>query len=281
MRGFLMVFFRLDEETGKANQCVELGKGRQNALVCCNLAIFGEFHRPNPTALTMTKDSLFPALEEPGWSEALTPLLIQPEMQALGRRLAQRAAQGEEIFPSKCHWFEAFAKAPLDQVRVVILGQDPYPTPGQAHGLSFSVRSHVHPLPRSLVNIYTELNDDLGIQNHSGCLLPWARQGVLLLNAVLTVTRGEPGSHRGLGWEALTDTVIEVLNQRRRGIAFLLWGGYAHKKGRTIDRDRHFVLESAHPSPLSAYRGFFGSRPFSQVNQFLEASNDRAIDWQL
>jgi uracil-DNA glycosylase len=169
----------------------------------------------------------------------------------------------------------------FDDVSVVILGQDPYHGPGQAHGLCFSVREGVS-LPPSLVNIYKELKADLGIPPaKTGHLLPWAKQGVLLLNSVLTVEDGAAGSHQGKGWELFTDTVIHKLAEERDGLVFVLWGAYAQKKGAFIDRKRHFVIEAPHPSPLSAHRGFFGSRPFSKINDYLRKSGKRPIDWQL
>lgn len=176
--------------------------------------------------------------------------------------------------------FAAFHACPLDKVKVVILGQDPYHGPGQAHGLSFSVSPEV-PIPPSLRNIYKELNSDLGIEVPShGNLKHWAEQGVLLLNNVLTVEQGKAGSHHKKGWENFTDSVIEVLNQRQ-GLVFILWGSPAQKKAKVVSKDRHLVLESVHPSPLSSYRGFFGSKPFSKTNDYLVAHGHKAIDWHL
>lgn len=184
-----------------------------------------------------------------------------------------------EVFPAADDVFSAFEMTPWDQVRVVILGQDPYHDDGQAHGLSFSVQPGIK-IPASLRNIYKELHTDLNIEPAShGCLESWARQGVLLLNTVLTVRAHEANSHRKKGWERLTDRVIECVNDKPN-VAFVLWGKPAQTKKKLID-DRHFIVESAHPSPLSAYRGFFESRPFSQINSFLEDNNLTPIDWRL
>ena len=165
---------------------------------------------------------------------------------------------------------------------MVILGQDPYPTPGHAHGLAFSVLPEVKPLPRSLKNIYKELQDDVGVDNqHSGYLQPWAEQGVLLLNTVLTVEAGNAGSHQKRGWERLTDRVIDTINGQPQPVVFVLWGGHAQKKAERIDSQRHLVIQTAHPSPLSARRGFFGSKPFSKINAFLHEHGRDSIDWQI
>jgi len=161
------------------------------------------------------------------------------------------------------------------------LGQDPYPTQGHAHGLCFSVLPEVKPIPKSLINIYKELNNDLGIENTSGYLQSWAEQGVLLLNSVLTVERGLANSHQGKGWERFTDKIISVINEQDCPVVFVLWGAYAQKKGVVIDDSRHLVLRSVHPSPLSAYRGFFGSAPFSKINQFLQQNGQSEINWKL
>jgi len=216
---------------------------------------------------------------EPGWKAALADTLASEPLQALRRRLVSELKAGKLLHPDPGEWFNAFNYTPLNQVRVVILGQDPYPTPGHAHGLCFSVRSNVQPLPKSLQNIFRELKDDLGIDNHCGNLMHWSGQGVLLLNAVLTVESGKPGSHHGWGWERLTDKAVQILNEQPRSLIFVLWGAHAQKKGAHIDRDRHHVLAAPHPSPLSAHRGFFGSRPFSKINQFLEAQGRTPIDW--
>ena len=215
------------------------------------------------------------------WQQVLGEELQQPYMQELRDFLRAEKQAGKEIYPPSSLIFNAFNHTPFDQVRVVIIGQDPYHGPGQAMGLSFSVPQGVK-VPPSLVNIYKELGADLGLQmSGSGDLTPWADQGVLLLNATLTVEAGKAGSHQKKGWEQFTDAAIQALNEQREGLVFVLWGSYAQKKGRVIDSERHLVLKSAHPSPLSAYRGFFGSRQFSQINQYLSANDQAAIEWQL
>lgn len=216
-----------------------------------------------------------------GWSDVLAEEFGQPYMRALAEFLAAEEQAGKVLYPDRSHCFNALNSTPLNQVKVVILGQDPYHGPGQAHGLCFSVRPAVPP-PPSLVNIFKEIETDLGIPapDH-GCLQPWAEQGVLLLNAVLTVEQGNAGAHQGKGWETFTDRVIEAVNREREGVVFLLWGSYAKKKGQHIDRSRHLVLAGPHPSPLSAYRGFFGCRHFSLANQWLQERGERSINWQL
>lgn len=216
-----------------------------------------------------------------GWKEQLEGEFLQPYMQALAEFLAAEESAGKVLFPASTHCFNALNSTPLDRVRVVILGQDPYHGPGQAHGLCFSVRPHVPP-PPSLVNMFKEIQSDLGIAppDH-GCLQPWAEQGILLLNSVLTVVQGQAGAHQGKGWETFTDRVIETVNREREGVVFLLWGSYAKKKGRHIDRNRHFVLEGPHPSPLSAYRGFFGCRHFSRANEWLREQGQGPVNWEL
>ena len=183
------------------------------------------------------------------------------------------------VYPDMYNIFNALKKAPYEDVKVVILGQDPYHEPGQAQGLCFSVPDGF-PLPPSLKNIYQELADDLRVVRRSGCLEDWAEQGVLLLNAVLTVRRGQAGSHAGKGWEIFTDRVIELLNERQDPVIFLLWGGYARKKKALITNPRHYVLEAAHPSPLSAYNGWFGCRHFSRANDILRQLGKEPIDWK-
>ena len=215
------------------------------------------------------------------WKNRLQNIFKSEQMTALKDFLRSEKNQGKTILPHSNLWFNALNTTTPDKVKVVILGQDPYPTPGHAHGLCFSVLPDVKPIPKSLINIYKELQDDLGIVNHNGHLQSWAEQGVLLLNSVLTVESGKANSHQGQGWEFFTDTVINELNNQSRPIAFILWGAYAQKKGTIIDTQRHFVLRSPHPSPLSAYRGFFGSKPFSQVNQFLKQQGLQEIDWQI
>lgn len=216
-----------------------------------------------------------------GWSEYLAGEFRQPYMKALAEFLAAEEEAGKTLFPASSLCFNALNSTPLDQVRVVILGQDPYHGPGQAHGLSFSVRPGVR-TPPSLANMFKEIQSDLGIAppDH-GCLQPWAEQGVLLLNSVLTVVQGQANAHQGKGWETFTDRVIETVNRERESVVFLLWGSYAKKKGRHIDRSRHLVLEGPHPSPLSAYRGFFGCRHFSRANEWLREQGYAPINWSL
>ncbi|TKA88316.1 uracil-DNA glycosylase [Guyparkeria sp. SB14A] len=228
----------------------------------------------------MTDSALQRVQMEPAWREALAPVLLDTPMQQLRQRLLEQGKRGTVIHPKPDEWFRAFNHTPLDQVRVVILGQDPYPTPGHANGLCFSVRPDVRPLPKSLLNIFKELADDLGIQNRNGDLTHWADQGVLLLNAVLTVASGQPASHQGMGWEALTDHAIRVLAEQPRPIVFVFWGAQAQKKAAHVHRPEHLVIKSPHPSPLSAYRGFFGSKPFSRINAFLESHGLDPIDWR-
>lgn len=213
------------------------------------------------------------------WDSELLPELEKPYMKSLKSFLKEEKTQGRTIFPHSSLWFNALNSTPLDQVKVVILGQDPYPTPGHAHGLCFSVQPEVRPIPKSLINIYKELKEDLGIDNQNGNLQNWANQGVLLLNSVLTVQSGQPNSHQGKGWEAFTDRIITLVNDLPRPVVFVLWGAYAQKKGSVIDDQRHLVIRSPHPSPLSAHRGFFGSRPFSRINDFLRQQNQSEIDW--
>jgi uracil-DNA glycosylase len=218
----------------------------------------------------------------PTWKTVLLEEFDKPYMQELKAFLLQERGAGKVILPRASLWFNALNSTPLDQVKVVILGQDPYPTIGHAHGLCFSVMPEVMPLPKSLLNINRELYEDLGIDNsHTGYLQPWAEQGVLLLNAVLTVEAGRSNAHQGKGWEQFTDKVIEVINRECQDVVFILWGSYAQKKGATIDTQRQMIIKSPHPSPLSAYRGFFGSRPFSRTNDFLISRGKRPIDWQL
>ncbi|RQW69703.1 uracil-DNA glycosylase [Halomonas sp. YLB-10] len=215
------------------------------------------------------------------WERWLGAEFQAPYMQQLKAFLAAEKAARKTIYPHSSDWFRAFELTPLDEVRVVILGQDPYHGPGQAHGLCFSVREGVKP-PPSLVNIYKELAQDLGVTpvNH-GHLEAWARQGVLLLNTSLTVEEGNAGSHRGKGWETFTDRAIETVNAEAPPCVFLLWGSHARQKKALVDQERHLVLESPHPSPLSAHRGFFGNHHFSRANAFLAEHGRSPVDWQL
>ena len=218
---------------------------------------------------------------EPSWKAVLFGEFEQPYMQQLRSFLFQEKQAGKTLYPPGNEIFNAFNLTPFDQVRVVVLGQDPYHGPGQAHGLCFSVKAGV-PLPPSLKNIYKEINHELGINfDKNGCLIPWARQGVLLLNSVLTVEQGRAAAHRGKGWEHFTDRVIEVLNEKRNGLVFLLWGSYAQNKGKIIDSRKHRVLKSPHPSPLSAHRGFLGNGHFKKTNDFLQAQGSEPIDWKI
>ena len=218
---------------------------------------------------------------EPSWLEHLQSEFSQPYMQALKLFLRQEKDAGKVIYPPGREMFAALNETPLEKLRVVILGQDPYHGPGQAHGLCFSVRPGVA-IPPSLLNIYKELHTDLGIRPAShGCLLPWARQGVLLLNSVLSVQRGQAASHQGQGWEQFTDKVIELIDRHCEQVVFLLWGSYAQRKGAAIDTQKHHVLAAPHPSPLSAHRGFFGCRHFSQTNAYLASCGRAEILWQL
>lgn len=218
---------------------------------------------------------------EPSWKARVGDWFAREDMRALAAFLRERKAAGARIHPPGPQIFAAFDATPFDAVKVVILGQDPYHGPGQAHGLSFSVPPGV-PVPPSLQNMYKELRRDLGIAppDH-GWLMPWARQGVLLLNAVLTVEEGRAGSHQGRGWEGFTDHVVDVLNRDREGLVFMLWGSYAQKKGAIVDASRHCVLRTTHPSPLSAHRGFLGCGHFSKANRYLARRGVAPIDWAL
>ncbi len=224
----------------------------------------------------------FEFIMEPSWNRQLAAELSAPYMRELGVFLKSEEESGQKIYPKKVDWFAAFDHTPFDEVKVVILGQDPYHGPGQAHGLAFSVKPGLRP-PPSLVNIYKEMQTDIaGFERPDhGYLASWAAQGVLLLNSVLTVRDGKPASHQGHGWETFTDRVIHLLAEKRTGLVFVLWGAYAQKKGAFIDRAKHLVLEGRHPSPLSASRGFFGSRPFSQINAYLKIQHETPIDWTL
>jgi uracil-DNA glycosylase len=218
---------------------------------------------------------------EKSWKQYLLPEFQQDYMQTLREFLVQQKQAGKVIFPQGDEYFNAFNLTPFDQVKVVILGQDPYHGPGQAHGLCFSVRQGVA-LPPSLKNIYKEIHADLGlpIPKH-GCLTHWAEQGVLLLNSVLTVEQSKAAAHQGKGWEQFTDAVIRELNEKREGIVFMLWGSYAQKKGQFIDQNKHCVLKAPHPSPLSAHRGFLGCKHFSKANAYLQSKGLDPIDWSV
>lgn len=215
------------------------------------------------------------------WDSVFQPLFEQPMMRTLSQ-FVQQERQKASVFPPESLVFNAFRLTPLPEVKVVILGQDPYHNIGQAHGLSFSVPVGVA-IPPSLKNIYTELVDDIpGFKYpQSGDLTKWAEQGVLLLNATLTVRAHEAASHQKKGWEQFTDSVIQSISQQRTGVVFILWGSYAIKKSALIDQTKHLILTSVHPSPLSVYRGFFGSKPFSKTNVYLAQQGKQPIDWQV
>jgi len=215
------------------------------------------------------------------WKARVGDYLERPEMQRLSEFLRTELHAGKTIYPPPKRIFAALDATPFEQVKVVILGQDPYHGPGQAHGLCFSVLPGVAP-PPSLVNIFAEIQRDLGIPRPDhGCLIPWARQGVLLLNAVLTVESGRAAAHQGKGWEGFTDAIVDHLNREREGLVFLLWGSPAQAKGRLVDAHRHRVLKAPHPSPLSAHRGFIGCGHFSAANAWLREHGQSEIDWRL
>lgn len=221
-----------------------------------------------------------PRIEE-SWKAALSGEFPKDYFRQLKAFLLQEKQKGETVYPPGGQIFNAFDSTPFDKVKVVILGQDPYHGRGQAHGLCFSVQRGIKP-PPSLVNIYKELHSDLGFQAPAhGYLQNWAEQGVLLLNALLTVRAASPGSHRGKGWEQFTDAVIQKLNEDREGLVFMLWGKYAQEKGAHIDRERHLVLTAPHPSPYSANSGFFGCRHFSKANAYLTSRGLDPVDWTL
>ena len=216
------------------------------------------------------------------WKYGLSDFLLSPQMDELRDFLVSEKQAQKEIYPPSSLIFNAFNTTPLEQVKVVILGQDPYHGPNQAHGLSFSVQKGIA-LPPSLRNIFHELHADMGVEiPRHGDLTHWAEQGVLLLNSVLTVEAGQPTSHQKRGWENFTDHVIDVLNEQREHIVFILWGAYAQRKGQRIDPNKHLVLKAAHPSPLAANRGgFFGCKVFSKTNNYLKHNGIEPIDWQL
>jgi len=220
---------------------------------------------------------------EPSWKQLLGEEFDQPYMAQLSVFLRGEKQRRRTVYPPGAEIFAAFEHTPVDQVKVVIIGQDPYHGPGQAHGLCFSVKPGLTP-PPSLQNIFKEINDDLAqsgsrLDEHTGMLTGWAEQGVLLLNSVLTVQGGQAGSHRGRGWEQFTDAVVAKLTHVREGLVFLLWGSYAQKKGAVVDPLKHLILRAPHPSPLSAHRGFFGCRHFSQANAYLKKAGTTPIDW--
>jgi uracil-DNA glycosylase len=218
---------------------------------------------------------------DPSWKQRIGEYLTHEDMQSLRAFLRERMQKGARVFPPAPQMFAALDATPFDKVKVVILGQDPYHGFGQAHGLCFSVQ-HGTAVPPSLVNIFKELQRDLGIPTPThGCLDHWAEQGVLLLNAVLTVEEGRAGAHQGKGWEGFTDHIVETLNREREHLVFLLWGAYAQAKGKMIDTSKHRVLKAPHPSPLSAHRGFIGCGHFSKANEYLVRHGMTPIDWSL
>ncbi|MEO1701101.1 MAG: uracil-DNA glycosylase [Pseudomonadota bacterium] len=215
------------------------------------------------------------------WLEPLRDEFAADYMRSLRNFLVTEHEAGKRIFPPAAQWFHALDTTPLDQVKVLILGQDPYHGPGQAHGLSFSVPRGVR-IPPSLVNIYKELEADLGIAPAPhGNLEKWAEQGVLLLNSVLTVEAHQAASHRGKGWEQFTDAIVKLIDRRNKPAVFILWGAYAQKKAAFVNQQKHLVLKAPHPSPLSAHKGFFGTKPFSKANDFLVQHGGKPIDWRL
>ncbi|MDE0452427.1 MAG: uracil-DNA glycosylase [Gammaproteobacteria bacterium] len=217
---------------------------------------------------------------EESWKTPLLPEFEKPYMRQLREFLVAEKRSRKVVYPKGSEIFAALNLTPLPDVRVVVIGQDPYHGPNQAHGLCFSVRPGV-PRPPSLENIFQEVSSDVGgeLPPGHGCLIPWAKQGVLLLNSVLTVVRGRAGSHQGRGWETFTDRVVEVIRDQRESVVFMLWGSYAQRKGALVDTRRHLVLSAPHPSPLSATRGFFGCRHFSSANRYLQARGFDPIDW--
>ena len=221
-------------------------------------------------------------ITENSWKNVLKDEFNQSYLKELEAFLEKEAQVGKNIFPKKELWFNALNSTPIDKVNVLILGQDPYPTLGHAHGLCFSALDPIHPLPKSLQNIYKELKSDLHIDNsHSANLQAWAERGVLLLNAVLTVEEGKTNAHKNKGWEQFTDKIIQVVNEECKNVVFILWGAYAQKKAKFIDQSKHLIIKDPHPSPLSAYRGFWGSKPFSRTNEYLSQHHSKVIDWQL
>lgn len=218
---------------------------------------------------------------KPGWKEVLEGEKSQDYFKKILAFIAKERAAGKTVYPPNSDIFNALTLTPFEEVKVVIIGQDPYHGPNQAHGLCFSVRPGI-PIPPSLMNIYKELVSDIGIvYPKTGCLEKWAKQGVLLLNAVLSVEDGKPQSHGNIEWQRFTDKIISELNSRKENLVFLLWGSHAQKKGEGIDRKKHLVLTAPHPSPLSASRGFLGCKHFSQTNQYLKSKGLASIDWSI
>lgn len=218
---------------------------------------------------------------EESWKQALRPEFEKPYFANISHHLKTEKSQGKTIYPPGAYIFNAFNTTPLPDVKVVILGQDPYHGPNQAHGLSFSVQPGVAP-PPSLMNIFKELREDIGaVTPGNGSLLKWAQQGVFLLNASLTVRAGEPMSHAKIGWADFTNSVIRTISEKRENIVFILWGKFAQEKQALIDTSKHFLIKSVHPSPLSAHNGFFGSKPFSKTNEYLMSKGIDPIDWSL
>lgn len=218
---------------------------------------------------------------EASWKKRLEEEFDKPYMTQLKQFLLEQKKKGKTVYPPGPKIFSAFDETPFEKVKVVLLGQDPYHGPGQAHGLAFSVQPGVR-FPPSLRNILKELKDDLGCEiPKNGNLDKWADEGVLLLNAVLTVEAGKAGSHQGKGWEQFTDAAIRHLNEEKKNLVFILWGSYAQKKAAFVDKKKHLILKTVHPSPLSSHRGFFGSKPFSKTNKYLESHGIKPIDWSL
>lgn len=218
---------------------------------------------------------------EPSWAKELAPEFDKPYFAGIVQYLKEQKAAGKEVYPAGPLIFNAFNLTPFNKVKAVLIGQDPYHGKGQAHGLSFSVPPGIKP-PPSLMNMYKELKDDLGIDTPShGCLESWARQGLLMLNTSLTVEAATPMSHSKIGWEQFTDAVIRTVSEKKEGIVFILWGRFAQQKEALIDKSKHFVLKAAHPSPFSAYNGFFGSKPYSRTNELLVQQGKEPIDWAL
>ena len=225
---------------------------------------------------------MYKNITEISWKTALKNEFTKDYLEELETFLEQEEALEKNILPQKSLWFNALNSTPIDKTKVLILGQDPYPTFGHAHGLCFSALDPIKPLPKSLQNIYKELKSDLNIVNtHTANLQAWTEQGVLLLNAVLTVEEGKANAHKNQGWEQFTDRIIQIVNEECENVVFILWGAYAQKKAKCIDDSKHLIIKDPHPSPLSAYRGFWGSKPFSKTNEYLKLQGKEVIDWQL